>query len=354
MIRKIYCSIVGRPAFRKAVLSTPVIRDLAWRFVAGENLDAGIAAIRSLNARGIQGTLNYVGTHVRSRPEAVAAADSAIAALRRIHAERVESHLSLKLTQIGMDIDDEFCRAQLRRVLDCAREVGNFVRIDMEESPYVGRTLQMYEEARAEYGTETVGIVIQSYLRERDGDLERLIADGSRVRLVKGGYWEPPSVAYKTAGEIDRCFDRDIEALLTRGRHAAIATHDARCIARAKEVAAGAGLGREAFEFQMLYGVRPDLQVQLVGEGYPVRCYVPYGGQWQTYFIGCVRRLPGGVLRRVLGFFAPARDTGRVPGAGGIPEAPRGETPTRTPASHLLSAASASDSLNQPRPGPQR
>jgi proline dehydrogenase len=298
VIRQLFGSIVRQSRFRKFVMSTPVIRDLAWRFVAGENLDAGISVIRSLNARGIQGTLNYVGTHVRSRPEAIAAADSAIAALQRIPQERVESHLSLKLTQIGLDIDDDLCRAQLRRVLDCAREVGNFVRIDMEESAYVERTLLMFENAREEYGNDTVGIVIQSYLRDRGGDLDRVMAGGSRVRLVKGGYWESPSVAYRSAEDIDRCFARDIETLLKSGRHAAIATHDPRVITRTKELAAKAGLDRRSFEFQMLYGVRPDLQERLVKEGYTVRCYLPYGGQWYSYFLGCLRRLPGGMLRR--------------------------------------------------------
>lgn len=300
MVRQLFGSIVRHSHFRAFVMSTPVIRDLAWRFVAGENLDAGISVIRSLNARGIQGTLNYVGTHVHSRPEAIAAADSAIAALQRIHKERVESHLSLKLTQIGLDIDEDLCRDQLRRVLDCARALGSFVRIDMEESSYVERTLMIFEEAREEYGRNTVGIVIQSYLRGRGRDLERVIAGGSRVRVVKGGYWESPSVAYRKAEEIDRCFDRDIETLLNRGRHAAIATHDPRVIARTKELAAKAGLDRGSFEFQMLYGVRPDLQERLVKEGYTVRCYLPYGGQWYSYFLGCVRRLPGGALRRFL------------------------------------------------------
>ena len=299
MIRKIYGSIVGRPAFRKAVMSTPVIRDLAWRFVAGESLDAGIAAVRALNGRGIQGTLNFVGTHVHSLPDAIAAADAAIAALRRIGDERVGSHLSLKLTQIGLDIDDELCRAQLRRVLDAARETGIFVRIDMEEYPYVEQTLRMFEEARAEYGADIVGIVIQSYLRDRGGDLSRVIAGGSRVRLVKGGYWEPPAVVYKTAEDIDRCFDRDIATLLANKCHAAIATHDNRCIARTKELATQAGRDRQTFEFQMLYGVRPDLQDQLVRENYTVRCYVPFGGQWHSHFLGCVRRLPGGALGRL-------------------------------------------------------
>jgi proline dehydrogenase len=298
MIRRLYGSLVRQPHFRKVVMSTPVIRDLAWRFVAGENLDSGIAAVQSLNGRGIQGTLNYVGTHVRDHSEATAAADSAIAALERIHKERAASHLSLKLTQIGLDIDEDLCRAQLRRVLDSARATGNFVRIDMEESEYVERTLHLFEEARAEYGSDTVGIVIQSYLRDDGRDLNRVVAGGSRVRLVKGGYWESPTVVYRKPEEIDRCFARDIELLLARGQHAAIATHDARFITRTKKIAERLGLDRRTFEFQMLYGVRTDLQEQLVQEGYNVRCYVPYGGEWYNYFLGCARRIPGGALRR--------------------------------------------------------
>ena len=313
MIRKLYGSLVGWPAFRKAVMSTPVIRDLAWRFVAGENLDAGIAAIRALNDRGFLGTLNFVGTHVRSRPEAIAATDSTIAALRRIIADGVGSHLSLKLTQIGLDIDDELCRVQLRRVLDGARETGVFVRIDMEEYPYVERTLVMFEEARAEYGPEIVGIVIQSYLRDRSGDLERVTSGGSHVRLVKGGYWEPPTVVYKKTGDIDRCFERDIEVLLASGCHAAIATHDTRCIAFTKDLAAKSGIPRAQFEFQMLYGVRPDLQEQLVREGFTVRCYVPFGGQWHSHFLGCVRRLPGGALRRLRERLQPGSNQSPTP-----------------------------------------
>lgn len=305
-LRRIYGAILQQSAFRKAVMTTPLIRDLAWRFVAGENLDAGMAAVRALNASGIQGTVNYVGTHVRSRPEAIAAADAAIAALQRISDERLASHLSLKLTQIGLDIDDAFCRQQLRRVLDRAHALGSFVRIDMEESPYVERTLEMFEEALDRYGAETVGIVIQSYLRHRTGDLDRVLARGASVRLVKGGYWEAADIVHRDKAEIDRCFERDLTLLLARGRRPAIATHDARFIARACELAEQAGLGRGEFEFQMLYGVRRDLQERLVREGRSVRCYVPYGGQWLSHFMGCVRRLPGGGLRRVGEWLAPA------------------------------------------------
>ena len=298
LARRAAAFVAGQSWVRKVVLSTPVVRDVAWRFVAGEDLDAGLGALRALNARGIKGTLNYVGTHVRSEAEAIAAADAAIASLRRIRAEGVDSHVSLKLTQIGLDVNEELCRTQLRRVLDCTAEVANFVRIDMEESAYTEQTIRLFEEMREAYGAERVGIAVQSYLRRRGDDLERLLAGDSRIRLVKGGYWEPADVVYRRKAEIDRAFLGDLDRLLRRGAHPALATHDTRAIDRARRIAAEAGLDKGAFEFQMLYGVRPDLQASLVRDGHIVRCYVPYGGQWYAYVLGCVRRLPGGVLQR--------------------------------------------------------
>jgi proline dehydrogenase len=204
----------------------------------------------------------------------------------------------VKLTQIGLDIRPDFCRTQLRRLMDCAREVNTFVRIDMEESGYVESTIALFEEMREEYGAEKVGIVLQSYLRDRSADLARLAAAGSRIRLVKGGYWEPSDVVYRTKRDVDGAFFADIERLLRDGRHPAIATHDPAAIRHACTVAAAAGLANGAFEFQMLYGVRSDLQDRLVRAGYIVRCYVPYGGQWYEYVLGCLRRVPGGIVQR--------------------------------------------------------
>jgi len=281
-------------------MTTPGLRQLAWRFVAGEDLEAGVAAVRSLNARGILASLNFVGTHVHEREEAQSATDAAIEALQRIHGENLAANLSVKPTQLGLDIDEGYCRLQLRRVVERARSLGLFVRIDMEEFVYVEPTLRLFEELRTEFGNDTVGIVIQSYLRDRAGDLERVVAGGSSVRLTKGGYWEP-EVAYRDKADIDRCFDRDIELLLSRGRLPAIATHDEQFVNRTTELATQLGLDRTDFEFQMLYGVRPDLQERLASEGYKVRCYIPYGGQWFPYFLGCVRRLPGGAMRRLRG-----------------------------------------------------
>lgn len=298
MMRQMLSVVVGQPQIRKAIISAPGVRALAWRFVAGENLDAGIATLRQLNARGIKGTLNYIGTHVRNESEAVAAADMAIEALRRINEEGLDSNLSLKLTQIGLDIDESFCRPQLRRILDFARGTGNFVRIDMEESEYVESTLRIFEEMREAVGPETVGIVLQSYLRHHRNDLERQIAGGSSIRLVKGGYWESPDTVFRNKSDIDAAFREDMELLMSRSRYPAIATHDARFLNYARRLAAEAALPPSAFELQLLYGVRSDLQASLAREGCTVRCYVPFGGNWYAYLLGCIRRIPEGILRQ--------------------------------------------------------
>ena len=179
MLRGLYGFLVRQSWLRKMVMTTPGIRQLAWRFIAGENLDAGLAVVRGLNARGIKGTLNYVGTHVREESEAIAAADAAIEALRRIRQDGLDSHLSLKLTQIGQDVDEDFCRAQLLRVLDAAREVGIFVRVDREEARYAESSLRLFEEVLQSHGPETVGLVVQSYLRNRGDEVERLLTAGA-------------------------------------------------------------------------------------------------------------------------------------------------------------------------------
>ena len=291
--------MVKQPWVRKAAVTLPFVRDLAWRFVAGEDLDAGLATVRALNAAGIGGTLNHVGTHVRTEAGAVAAADVAVESLRRIHREKVDANLSLKLTEIGLDVDDGLCREQLRRILDCAREVGNFVRVDMEESSYVPRTLALFEEMQASHGPDTVGVVLQSYLRHRGADLDRLLAGGARIRIVKGGYWESPAVVHRRRADVTAAFLRDVSLLLVRGRRPAIATHDPRAVEEACRVAAEAGIPPRGFEFQMLLGVARPLQQSLLREGYAVRCYVPWGDGWYEYFLGCARRVPGGALRRI-------------------------------------------------------
>lgn len=296
MIRKTALLLAKQSWFRKLIMSTPVLRELAGKFVGGENLASGLAAVRSLNARGIKGSLNFHGMHVLDAAEAGRAADEAIDALRKIRDEGIDSHVSVKLTKIGLDVDTNLCRTQLRRILDCAAESAGFIRIDMEESVYVEETLRVFEEMHNLYGSGTLGLVIQSYLRDRTEDLERLMDRGVSIRLVKGGYRESRGVVYQSKTEIDEAFKRDIERLLKRGTSPAIATHDVEAIAWTKTVQKQLGLDKTAFEFQMLYGVSPDLQEGLVAEGYSVRCYVPYGGDWATHLAGCIRRTSLGAL----------------------------------------------------------
>lgn len=298
MLRNALFLLARQAWFRKFIMSTPVLRDLAGRFVGGDDLPAGIHAVQGLNARGVKGSLNFHGMHVRDEKEARGAADQAIEALRRIREEGLDSHVSVKLTKIGLDVDPALGREQLRRILDCAAETQGFVRLDMEESVYVEETLRIFEEMQDQYGPEALGLVLQSYLRNRSGDLERMLDRGARIRLVKGGYRESREVVLHARADIDSAFKRDIERLLTRGVSPAIATHDSEAVAWAKIVQEGLGLGKEAFEFQMLYGVKPELQQALAAEGYRVRAYVPYGGDWATHLVGCLRRLPMRALAR--------------------------------------------------------
>jgi proline dehydrogenase len=297
VLRQIVLRLGRESVVRRLALSTPGVRDLAWRFVAGEDLDAAMSALRGLAHRGILGIINYVGTHARAAPEAVAAADAAVAASNRIRAERLDASLSVKLTQLGLDIDEDLCRRELARVLRAASVDDVFVWIDMEESRYVATTLALFDAARVTFGSERVGIAIQSYLRDRD-DLPRLITSGARIRIVKGGYWEPAGTVYRTKAEVDRAFLRDVRRLVEGGVAPAIATHDPAAIAMARRVVGERGLDRRSIEFEMLYGVREDLQDALVRDGFLVRSYVPYGPDWFTYVLGCIRRLPGGLLRR--------------------------------------------------------
>lgn len=296
MLRQILLSLSHQVWGYRLILSNPITRGMAWRFVAGESRDEAIAVVRSLNARGIRASLDYLGENVTTRAAAIAAADEAIAELRAIAAARVDANVSLKLTHLGLDLGADFCTAQLRRVLDCARETGNFVRIDMEGSAYTARTLAIFRALRREYSADTVGTVIQSYLRRSQGDVAEMIATGSRVRLVKGAYDEPAIVAFPQKAATDRAYRIEMEMLLARGHYPALATHDERLIGRAQGFAAAEGIGEERFEFQMLYGVRRDLQERLVRAGYNVRCYVPYGTQWYPYFMRRLAERPANIL----------------------------------------------------------
>ncbi len=300
MIRKTALFLARQAWLRKTILATPVLRELAGRFVGGDDLASGASAVRTLNARGIRGSLNFHGMHALEPGEAVRAGDEAIAALRLIRDQGLEANISIKLTKLGLDVDPALCLAQLHRVLEAAADTGGFAWIDAEEARYLDFTHRTFNEMADRYGTGTVGLVVQSYLRNRSGDLGLLMARGARIRLVKGGYREAEALVYRSKAEVDAAFRLDIERLLARGSSPAIATHDAEAVAWACQVQARLGLGADAFEFQMLHGVRPELQARLVAEGYRVRCYIPYGGDWATHLVGCLRRIPAGALSRLV------------------------------------------------------
>jgi len=296
VLRQLLIALSRQAWGRRLILGNPITRGVAWRFVAGEDRAAALGAVRELNARGIRATLDHLGENVATREEAIAGADEAIAELRAIAEAGVEANISLKLTQLGLDLGDDFCAAQLGRVLDCAREHGNFVRVDMEGSAYTARTLAIVRAARREYSADTVGTVLQSYLRRSQGDMAAMIAEDSRVRLVKGAYDEPATVAFPQKADTDRAYRIEMEMLLARGHYPALATHDERLIGRAQGFAAAEGIAESRFEFQMLYGVRRDLQERLASEGYNVRCYVPYGTQWYPYFMRRLAERPANIL----------------------------------------------------------
>ena len=266
----------------------------ARRFIAGETLEEAIVAVRRLEAQGLAHTLDYLGESVTSVADASAAADAYIRILEPIVAAGIGRNLSLKLTQLGLDIGETLADAHLRRILDAARPHGFFVRVDMENSPYTEITLRIVERLHGAGLTE-VGVVLQSALRRTDRDLDRMLAQGIRVRLVKGAYREPAEVAWQRKAEVDAAYARQMDRLLREGRFPALATHDERLIDAARALAGRHDIERSSFEFQMLYGIRRDLQARLVREGYRVRVYIPFGREWFPYFMRRLGERPANV-----------------------------------------------------------
>lgn len=254
----------------------------AKRFVAGEDLQSALPAIRGLNEKGIMATFDHLGENVVSEQMAREAADSYLEILETIVREGLNSNVSLKLTQMGMDLGDEFCLNNVERVVKKAREMNNFVRIDMEGSQYTQRTLNIVFELFERYGN--VGAVIQAMLLRSEDDVKDLIKRGIRVRLCKGAYKEPRSVAFMKKEQVNENYLKLMKMLLREGDYPAIATHDEKMIEECKRFISENGIDRSRFEFQMLYGIRRDLQLSLAREDYNVRVYVPYGKEWFPYY----------------------------------------------------------------------
>jgi proline dehydrogenase len=274
--------------------TSPVARRLATRFVAGESLDDALAVSRRLNQERISVTLDHLGESVTTLDEAAEARDVYLRAVTAILDSQIQGNVSLKLTQFGMDLSYDKCCENVEQLVACAAARGEFVRIDMESSEYVDRTLQLVTELHGKHGN--VGVVIQAYLFRSKQDVENLCARRIRVRLCKGAYLEPATVAFPGKEDVDRNYVELMKILLDRGEYPAIATHDEKMIAATKEYAASRNIGRDAFEFQMLYGIRRDLQRQLVADGYRLRLYVPFGRAWYPYYMRRLAERPANVL----------------------------------------------------------
>jgi proline dehydrogenase len=285
---------------RRIVMALPFSRRAARRFVMGETLEEALAAVGELNRDGLLATLDLLGEDVTSAAEAEASTREVASILDGIQKTGVKSNLSLKLTQLGLRVGTELCRKNLAFVLQRASTLGNFVRIDMEGSDVTEVTLRTYEEARRTY--PNVGVVVQSYLRRTERDLrERLVPAGASVRLCKGAYQEPAEVAFPSKFDVDDNYKRLADLLLSPearkgGVKTAIATHDEAMIRHVREKVAKGELGKQDFEFQMLNGIRRDLQRQLAKEGFRVRIYVSYGTQWYPYFMRRLAERPANVL----------------------------------------------------------
>ncbi len=274
--------------------TSPTAQRLSTRFVAGETLEQALTVSRGLNGEKTTVTLDHLGESVNSLQEAAAARDVYLKTLDAIHAQGIEGNVSLKLTQFGLDLSEAECGANVESLAARAAETGNFVRIDMESSGYTDRTLAMVRELHARHGV--VGAVIQAYLYRSQADIEDLSRRGIRVRLCKGAYLEPAAVAFPKKEDVDRNYVELMKLLLDRGTYPAIATHDEKMIAATKAYAAEKKVSRDAFEFQMLYGIRRDLQRNLVAEGYRLRLYVPFGKAWYPYYMRRMAERPANVL----------------------------------------------------------
>lgn len=280
---------------KRLLTGTPVTRSMSRRFVPGESVDDLVRATREANARGLKVTANYLGESVTSRGPAIAAADRYLEVLDRIHAERLDANISLKFTQMGQDIDAGFLAENLGRVLERARDSDIFIRFDMESSAYTDQTLAAFEELWAA-GWRNIGVVLQSYLFRTAADAVRMTELGTRVRLCKGAYAEPDTVAWQERNRVDQSYVAIMKQLLNDGSYPAIATHDDRMIDATLEYAESEGINQDRFEFQMLYGVRRDLQEELVEQGFNVRVYVPFGEAWYPYLMRRLAERPANLM----------------------------------------------------------
>ena len=300
MLRSILIYLSQADWMKRLVMKVGLARRVAKRFVAGETLEEGIAAVAEINKRGMYATMDQLGEHTETPDQARSTTEEILKILEAIDRSGVKSGLSVKLTQIGLGMDDALCAQNLARIIGSAKDKGIFVRIDMEDFECLDPTLAIYWQMRNEYHFDNVGMVIQSYLYRSEEDIADLLKADTPIRLVKGAYKEPSEVAYPQKKDVDAAFDRITMQLLDHakgenspavsedGRHppvTALGTHDAARIDFGVHYAQVNGVPKEKLEIQMLYGIRRDLQQELADQGYPVRIYVPFGSEWYPYFM---------------------------------------------------------------------
>src|SRR5688500_17419911 len=296
MLRSAFLYLSNQQRIFKFVRNNRLAKKFAHRFVAGEDLDSAVAAVRALNARGITASLDLLGESVHNEAEARETGREYLRILDRIEREKLDGNVSLKLTAMGLDISEDLCVAVTQGVLDRARQYGTFVRIDMEGSAYTERTLRIFEDRLYPSYKENVGIVLQSYLYRTMQDVQRANQIRCRVRICKGAYQEPATVAYPEKKDVDGNYVRCMQALMLDGNYPGLATHDEAIIAEAKRFAQEKGIATDRYEFQMLYGVRRDLQERLVRDGYRIRVYVPFGTQWYPYLMRRLAERPANLV----------------------------------------------------------
>jgi len=301
MVRSTLLKLSENKSFAHWVTSNQTTRKMSHRFVAGETLDEAIAAARVCNQQGMLVSLDYLGENVATAADAQRARDAYLQVFDKIAAEKLNANVSCKLTQLGLDISAEFCEGQLLSIVERAAAYGNFLRVDMEGSLYTARTIDVVKRVRTQ--SPAVGTVIQSYLYRSEQDVNDLLAYGCRIRLCKGAYKEPPEVAFPRKQDVDASYVKLMEILLSSGFYHGIATHDPKMIAATIRHARKDKISKDDFEFQMLYGVRTDLQRQLVRDGFRLRIYIPYGQDWFPYFMRRLAERPANLAFFVRNFF---------------------------------------------------
>ena len=295
MLRSALLYLSSQQQIFKFVRHNKLAKSFANRFVAGETLDTALSAVARLNSRGITASLDLLGESVHNEAEARAAGQAYITMLDRIHERKADANVSVKLTAMGLDISEELCVAIMHKILQRARDYGSLVRIDMESSEYTQRTVDLFDQRLYPGYRENVGIVLQSYLYRTFADVQHANLIKARVRICKGAYMEPETVAYPDKKDVDANYVKCMHELMLKGNYPGIATHDEAIIRDAKAFAKSNDIAPSRYEFQMLYGVRRDLQDRLVREGYRMRVYVPFGTQWYPYLMRRLAERPANV-----------------------------------------------------------